>query len=253
MEQILKKLWFPAPKSHKGQNGKLLIIGGSRKYHGAPVFSILAARRFVDLLYFYPGENDPQLIKAVKRIPEAMVVYDLKRLSEMDCVLFGIGLADAKFDVRPLLKKAKKLVIDGDGLMRVKGRIPAGAILTPHENEFKLLFGKPGTMANVAAMARKYEVTILKKDPNGDIISNGRTTLINRVHNAGMTKGGTGDVLAGLCAALFCKNDALASAYVAAYVNGYAGNILLKKFGHNFAASDLADELAPALQQLKKV
>ena len=55
IKNIIKRLKLPSKYSHKGQNGKLLIIGGSRWYHGAPMLAILAARRFVDLVYFYPG------------------------------------------------------------------------------------------------------------------------------------------------------------------------------------------------------
>ena len=111
-KDVLNSLYVRPKESHKGQNGTLLIIGGSKQYHGAPMFSILAARRFVDLLYFYPGEQDAHLLDAVKNIPEAMVVYDLKRVSECDCVLFGIGLANATFNLDYVLKNAKRVVID---------------------------------------------------------------------------------------------------------------------------------------------
>jgi hydroxyethylthiazole kinase-like uncharacterized protein yjeF len=252
MEPFLKKLYEPPKSSHKGQNGKLLVIGGSRRYHGAPVFSLLAARRFVDLMYFYPGEPDPHLISAVKRIPEAMVVEDLRHTAEMDCVLFGIGLAEAKFDVGFVLEYARSVVVDGDGLKLVKGKVPAGSILTPHEGEFRMLFGMEGNRKNVERMAKEHDCVILKKDPIADIISDGKRTYLNKIHNQGMTKGGTGDVLAGLIAALACKNDPFVAAAAGAYLNGYAGNLLMKKYGYNFCASDLADELAPALKDLRK-
>ncbi|MBI5051204.1 hypothetical protein HZC08_00430 [Candidatus Micrarchaeota archaeon] len=87
-------------------------------------------------------------------------------------------------------------------------------------------------------------MTILKKDPSGDLISDGKKTYVNTIHNQGMTKGGTGDVLAGLAAALFCKNSPFISAKAAAIICGSAGNSLKKKFGFNFSASDLANELA---------
>jgi NAD(P)H-hydrate epimerase len=245
------RLYSPPKFSHKGQNGKLLIIGGSKTYHGAPMFSILAARRFVDLLYFYPGENDPLLIGAIKTIPEAMVVYDLDRVAECNCVLIGIGLAEAKLDsekIEKIIKNSKKLVIDGDGLKLMKDKLcqlrPNTTILTPHENEFKRVFGCEGNEANVKKMADSYGVVILKKDPKGDIISDGKIVKINKTHNQGMTKGGTGDVLAGLVAALFCKNDAMTSAFEGAKRNGQAGERLTKRFGFNYCASDLADELA---------
>jgi NAD(P)H-hydrate epimerase len=247
------QLYTPSKDSHKGQNGKLLVIGGSRQYHGAPMFSILAARRFVDLLYFYPGENDPQLLGVIKTIPEAMVVFDLERARECDCILFGIGLADARFDVDYVIKNAIRLVVDGDGLRIAKTKLcelkPNSAILTPHEGEFRALFGCEGSRTNVEKMADSYGVVVLKKDPKGDIISDGKRTYVNSVHNQGMTKGGTGDVLAGLVAALACKNDLFTSAVAGAMINGKAGNMLMKKFGYNYCASDLADKLAEAAKE----
>jgi len=251
-KNIIKSLYVPPKDSHKGRNGKLMVIGGSRQYHGAPVFSILAARRFVDLLYFYPAEKDQYLINAVKTIPEAMVDFNLNRIPEMDCVLFGIGLENAKFDLKYVLKKARRLVIDGDGLKLVKEKIPRGSILTPHEGEFRMLFGVSGTEQNVKKMAKKHNCVILKKGPV-DIISDGKRIFKNKMHNQGMTKGGTGDVLAGFTSALFCKNPAFDSAVAATYINGFAGNLLKRKMGHNYCASDLADTLAEAHFKVKKI
>lgn len=247
------KLASPARDSRKGDNGKLLVVGGSRLYHGAPVFSLLAARRFVDLLYFHPGEKDSHLVSAVKAVPEAIVVDDLRILKEADCVLAGVGLGKAKLDARVL--EAKKLVIDGDGLKRVKGRIPRGAVLTPHEGEFRMLFGRSGTENNVRAMAEANRCVILKKGPV-DIIADGRAAgearvESNRVHNPGMTKGGTGDVLSGLVAALACRNDPFIAAVAGARINGHAGNMLMRRFGHNYCASDLAEELAESARKLR--
>lgn len=244
MKNIINSLYKPAKYSHKGENGKLLIIGGSRDYHGAPVFSILAARRFVDLLYFYPASRDPYLINAVKGIPEAMVVYNFEKVRDMDCTLFGIGLSNARFNHKFVIKNSQKLVIDGDGLNLIRNRIPRNSILTPHELEFSRLFGLRGSKDNVKRMANKWKCIILKKDPKGDIISDGKKVKIIKGGNPGMTKGGTGDVLAGLVSALFCKNPAFESAVAASYLNRKAGDSLKKKFGLNYCASDLADELA---------
>lgn len=282
-------MYSPPKNSRKGDNGRLLIIGGSRDYHGAPLFSVLAARRFVDLLYFQPAEKDPHLIGAVKRIPEAIVVSSADSPAirgKLDCILFGIGISNARIAIPKLeTKNAKsktqpakleiqnaklktpntrletrgtkpetrdtKLVIDGDGLKRVKGRIPPGAILTPHENEFRMLFGIGGTVRNVRAMAKKNRCVILKKGPV-DIISNGKMTVTNKIHNQGMTKGGTGDVLAGLVAALACKNDAFTAAWAGAVITGNAGNMLKRKYGYNFCASELADTLAESAIALGK-
>jgi NAD(P)H-hydrate epimerase len=242
------QLFVPRKRSHKGENGRLLIIGGSKQYHGAPALAVLAARRFVDLVYFHPGDNDRYVISAVKRVPEVIVVRGLGNLAKMDCVLFGIGLGKAKFSLR-VLRKAKKLVVDGDGLKRIKGRIPGGAILTPHEGEFRMLFGMHGTRNNVRAMAARCGCIILKKGPQ-DIISDGKRVVVNRIHNQGMTKGGTGDVLSGLVAALACKNDRFTAAVAGARINGYAGNLLKRSYGYNFSASDLADKLAESCEKM---
>ncbi|MBI2080072.1 hypothetical protein HYT84_04870, partial [Candidatus Micrarchaeota archaeon] len=140
MARILNQLYKSPKLSHKGQNGKLLIIGGSKKYHGAPVFSILAARRFVDLVYFYPGEPDLFLIRAVKPIPEIIVVKDLDLITKgkVDCVLFGVGFGNAKFSFKKLLN-VRRLVVDGDGFKLIKNKLALFAknnvdlIITPHE------------------------------------------------------------------------------------------------------------------------
>ncbi len=250
-KNIVNSLYTPKPGTHKGQNGKLMIIGGSKHYHGAPVFSIMAARRFVDLLYFHPAGYDEFLVNSVKNIPEVIVEYDMYKIKESDCVLFGIGISDAQVDEDYVFKNSKKLVIDGDGLKRIKDNIPVGSLLTPHETEFRMLFDLEGTKENVKKMAKKHKCVILKKG-TPDIISNGTKITINNVHNQGMTKGGTGDVLAGLVGALACKNDIYTAAVAGAQINGCAGNILKKNFGFNFCASDLVEELANAYHCLKR-
>lgn len=251
LKNIINSLYVPKPSTHKGQNGRLFVIGGSKTYHGAPVFSILAARRFVDLLYFHPAEYDEFLINAIKTVPEVIVEYDMYKIKESDCVLFGIGVSDSHIDDDFVYSNSKKLVIDGDGLKRIKDKVPKGCIITPHEQEFDMLFGLEGTAANVRKMAKKNNCVIVKKGPV-DIISNGYETVKNEVHNQGMTKGGTGDVLSGLIASLACKNDLFKAAVAGTYMSGYAGNLLKKEYGYNFCASDLAEKLAEAYFKIIK-
>jgi hydroxyethylthiazole kinase-like uncharacterized protein yjeF len=262
MAGFVESLYAPPKDSRKGDNGRLLVIGGGRQYHGAPVFALLAARRFVDLLYFLPGEKDAHLIGAVKAIPEAIVVDSARSPAirgKLDCVLYGIGLGDARPELPKTIKPGTggpQLVIDGDGLRLMKGRIPKGAILTPHENEFRMLFKAEGSERNVLAMARLHKCVILKKGPI-DVIADGRPGAgcgrvgRNRTHNQGMTKGGTGDVLAGIVAALACKNDAFTAAVAGAQINGTAGNVLKKRLGYNYCAGDLAETAAAACMELR--
>ncbi len=68
----------------------------------------------------------------------------------------------------------------------------------------------------------------------------------------GMTKGGTGDVLAGMAAAFYCKSDALTSAVAASFFNKKAGEDLFKTMGNNFNASDLVDQLPKTMKNIVK-
>ena len=245
MRKCLSLAWRPLAYSRKGDNGKILIAAGSRKYHGAAVFSILGARRFSDLVYFMPGEVNNKLIFAISGIPECIMV---ERDPKADALLAGPGLDDADIDIRSLLRSYRKKVIDGDAFRVLQPKDAAGAVLTPHEGEFEYFFGVEGTEENVKEMAAKYKCTILRKG-KVDIISDGQRVVKNRTGNAGMTKGGTGDVLAGLLTALLAKNSNLAAAYHAARVNGYAGDMLYRNFGFSYSASDLAEMLPFAFKK----
>lgn len=118
----------------------------------------------------------------------------------------------------------------------------ARCVLTPHRQEFRAAFGVAPTYANVAVMAKKYRCVIVLKGPE-DIICSPRECRINKTGNAGMTKGGTGDVLSGLIAGLACKNDLFLAACAGAYINGLAGDRLKARASYYFSASDLIDEV----------
>ena len=75
----------------------------------------------------------------------------------------------------------------------------------------------------------------------------------NKTGNSGMTIGGTGDVLAGLCAGFLAQTKELFnSAYYAAYLNGAVGDYLLKQKGIGFTASDMV-ELIPMMKKRLKI
>ncbi len=224
--------------SHKGENGKLMIIAGSKRYHGAALLAILGARRFVDLVYFQPGENDSMLIAAVKSIPEVIVGP-----GDCDCTLFGNGIWKSK--IRP---PGGRLVMDGDGLRK---KIPEGAVITPHEGEFRALFDMEGSVENVKKAASEHKITILKKG-RADIVSNGEKTVTVKGGNPGLTKGGTGDVLAALAASFYCKRDAMDSCILASRIVKKAGDMLMKDHGYNYCATDLVDMLPRAYMKVVK-
>lgn len=244
MKAMLKQLRVPGKESRKGENGKLLVVAGSGEYHGAPALCVLGARRFCDLIYFIPGEDAPGVLHSVRNIPEAIIPDSLP---DADCALYGPGLGKAALPFQSLRKYEKK-VIDGGGLEKMQKSWLKGTVITPHEGEFRMLFGVPGTPKSVKEFAKKYSCTILKKG-RVDIISDGDSTVLNNTGNAGMTKGGTGDVLSGLTAAFLCKNPPLVAAACAAHINGLAGRILYSRNSYAYCASDLAEALPEAYKK----
>lgn len=242
--EVLPSIYVPPKDSHKGENGKVLIVAGGRKYHGAAVFCMLGARRFADLVYLMPGEKDEKLLFAVSQVPEVIVVSEYP---EADCVLAGSGMGESHLDLGKLKRKYQKIILDGDALKQVEPKELKGCVITPHEGEFRRLFGMDGSPEHVRAMAERWKCTILKKG-RVDVVSDGKEIVLSTGGNAGMTKGGTGDVLAGLLCALYAKNDAMKAAVAASRANKKAGELLFKERGFAYCASDLAEKLPDAVK-----
>jgi NAD(P)H-hydrate epimerase len=148
----------------------------------------------------------------------------------------------------------KRWVIDAGSLQVMEASwIPAGAIVTPNKKEFEMLFKNDIKNLNtiyylsdeergkiVGDMARKYGCIIVLKGPSTIVCSPNECVLV-KGGNPGMTKGGTGDVLAGLTVALLAKNDPFLAACAASYIAKFAADMLYKKVGVNYNADDLAD------------
>ena len=254
----------PKKDSHKGENGRLLIAAGSSQYHGSLILAIRAAVRFCDLVYVYcdeeSGDNRALVRKLKASTPNIIILASSRALSaflpRIDAILAGPGWEENAKNRRllsRLLKTKKPVVADaGAFLMLDKKLLHQNVMLTPHRGEFKKLFGASAAPASVQSMARKRDCVILCKGPV-DYISDGARLCSNHVHHVGMTKGGTGDVLAGLCAALLANHNKLfQTACAAAYLNGLAGERLAKRMGAHYSSADLADELPLAARSVEK-
>ncbi|VVB65571.1 ADP-dependent (S)-NAD(P)H-hydrate dehydratase [Candidatus Gugararchaeum adminiculabundum] len=256
----VKALYSPPENSHKGENGKLLIVAGSDEYHGSAVLAAKAASKFCDLIYFASTSENNEIVKKMKFGLAEVIVVDRKKVDEFaekcDAILIGPGIGvaeDAKKLTNGLLKKfggknGKKFVLDADALKLVDLKLlDENCVLTPHGGEFVLLFGKKGDEKEVLAQAKKFGgCTILLKGAKADLISDGEVLRKNLTGNQGMTKGGTGDVLAGLCGALACKNPPVLAACAAAYLNGAAGDLCFREMDTAYNASDLIEKLGKA-------
>lgn len=262
------------PKSHKGDNGKVLVIGGSKDYVGALALAGLAALRSgADLVTIAAPEKAGWAVNALS--PDLIVkkfkgnnfnksqAKDILKLSNnFDTVLIGNGIGmRAKSFCKKFVKECKKpMVIDADAVKAISLDIVNNSILTPHAKELEILLQNSKINKKIikkiinekninkkVSLLKSLKIKnniILLKGPIDIIISRNKTAF-NKTGNAGMTKAGTGDVLAGLCAGYLAQtNNLFQSACNAAYISGLIGDILLKKKkGFTYLASDMVEEI----------
>ncbi len=268
--QCSKKDWLLLRRhdknSKKGDNGRLLICAGSAQYHGSLILAIKAAVRFCDLVYVYcDGENRP-LVASLKAATPNIIILTSTRASStflprIDAVLTGPGWVESAENQRllaRLLKSGKPMVLDAGALgilakkKSIRPLLHSACILTPHRGEFERLFGFSASAGTVMAEAKKTNAVILCKG-SIDLISDGRRMASNTTHHVGMTKGGSGDALAGLSAALMADhNDPFESACASAYLLGRCGLRLSRRMGAHYSSSDLVDELPLAALEIEK-
>ena len=167
----------------------------------------------------------------------------------------GLGTEVATLDaVRKIVPLCMKAVIDADALIpEVLNAGHRDIIVTPHAGEMKRISGieVPGDEKRKPTFVRDFakdnSLTVLLKG-RIDIISDGTQVRANRTGNAGMTVGGTGDVLAGLTGALFAKHDAFSAACAAAFINGAAGDLAFSEFGYGLLATDVIDRIPEVMK-----
>ncbi|RMF31099.1 MAG: NAD(P)H-hydrate dehydratase [Candidatus Nitrosothermus koennekii] len=272
-EELLKLLPPRSKKSKKGDNGIVLVVGGSRLYHGAPLLASLAAYRTgVDLVYLAVPRSISIPIRAynpsiiVLPLPDdKLTVGSVNRLLSMlpkriDAAAIGMGLSARKDGLLKLIKELDaKLVLDASALISDILSVAKGNILTPHAGEFKRLFNieltddEESRVEAVKSYAYKYNLTILLKAYT-DIISDGNRVGLNNTHNCAMTVGGSGDVLAGITAALLAKGlDEFDAALLAAFINGSAGNLAYKRLGLHIMPTDIIDSIAYVMKDYESI
>ena len=277
---IIKK-FIPARKSdsRKGENGIVLVVGGSYIYHGAPILSSIAALRCgTDLVY----TSVPKInVSATRAISPNLIVLPLvdQKLTRgavnkllgaiprnLDSATIGMGLAVQEKNallllVKSLLDRDVRLSLDASAL--IPEILPLlsdkNIVVTPHAGEFKRLFGdlpsnsKKERISLVEKNAKQYGVTVLLKGST-DVISDGKKTFLYTKKIPAMTVGGTGDVLSGLTAGMLAKNRSpLESAAAATFINGLAGMAVQKKLGLHMTSMDLLDEIPHVMKPFDKI
>ena len=255
------------PESHKGDFGRLLVIGGSETFSGAPTLVAQAALRTgVDLAYVAAPEKTARAISSlspdlitIKLTGDHLNPDNLNQLKPYieacDAVAVGPGLGlhdetkkSVKLIVDAVERLGKALVLDADGLKAFAGfkrKLKVPSVLTPHAGEYSILAGKklPGILdrkvADVQKTSAGLNAVVLLKG-RVDIVSDGKRFKLNFTGNPGMTVGGTGDVLTGVVGAFLAqRTDPYDAAVAGAFVNGAAGDFLFQEKGAHMVASDL--------------
>jgi NAD(P)H-hydrate epimerase len=268
-----RRLWCA-----KGDFGKVLVVAGSREYTGSPVFNCLGA---------YAAGADLVTLLAPRRAADAAAAYapeiiapplDCEYLepgfvSEIvayakrsDAMLVGGGLSrnqKTSAAVLALLKQTEiPVVVDADALRFIaespvsfKGRT---AMLTPHAGELSALIGaehiseedlEKRTAAAVAA-AKKYHAVVLLKGAVDVIVEPQGKVMLDCEGSPYLTKGGHGDVLAGVCAALLARKlPAFEAAATAAYIYGRAGRKAGRRLGESTKPTDVLLEIPAVIMQ----
>ncbi|MDR2845935.1 MAG: NAD(P)H-hydrate dehydratase [Candidatus Methanoplasma sp.] len=277
-------LRYPIPEnnSHKGQNGRVLVIGGGA-FYGAPAMTAMAALRVgADVVRIAVPSNHAPIVSSFSPVfiveelsgdhlcPDHLGTI-LKLAEKHDAVVIGPGLGQAYYTaetVRDFVSRCTvPVVVDADGLtalgsdfnidnthaaipgisVRIKGKV----VLTPHSGEFIKLGGVFGEdrCAAVSELSEKTGAVVLLKGED-DIIADGELVKVNTTGVSAMTGAGTGDVLAGIVGGLLAKGlNGLDAAALGAYISGKAGEAAFRKHSYGLIATDIIDKIPKVLRE----
>ncbi len=270
--------------SHKGQNGRVLIIGGGSRYVGAPGLAGLAAlnagtdlvtvavpSHAADIVNSFSPDLITYSLSGSDLNPEA--VQELEDLIEnSSVVLLGPGLGSKKVTREGVLDLLDLLIedysdlpvlLDADGLKIASDRRDllgeGNFVLTPHSGEFEIFTGttlpedRAGRVNSVVETARETNASVLLKGHMDICADSGGDYLLNDTGNPGMTVGGTGDVLGGVISAFLSRGgEPFRATSAGAFICGLAGDICCEEKGYEFTASDVKDKIPIALSKARE-
>lgn len=253
------------PSSHKGDNGKVAVIGGSTYIHGAPILNALAveasgidtisiclplchseaAKSWILNAFVHPFDGDD--------IGNSDIESILELIAPLDCVVLGSGIAKTGERVHALeeiiASCTTPMVLDATALQENTLDLVRGkqAILTPHLGELERMGVEENDLQDIA---NEYQAIIVLKGQTDKVFSSHATDEISG-GNAGLTTGGTGDVLAGLIAGLIAQGMAgIDATKDACTLMKRAGEMLEKEKGYSYTAIDIVGEIPQLLSSI---
>jgi ADP-dependent NAD(P)H-hydrate dehydratase len=283
-DDLLRKVIQPRRQdSHKGDNGVVSVVGGSRIFHGAPFFTSMSALRTgADLVYLAV----PKLIaSSVRSLSPDLIVFPLadakltpgaagallKWLPEIDSLVIGPGIG------RQSLEGAKKVIRDVCLERKVRVSVDAEAqtaeifsilkgkdcVTTPHPGEFKRAFGMNAgdsldeKISSTRQKAAECGITIVLKGAS-TVITDGTVVYVNKTGSPAMTCGGIGDTLSGVIGAFLAQANgtqlkSVDIAAAAAYVVGLAGGRAAEVKGFHIVATDIIEQIPAVLKPFDRL
>lgn len=267
--------------AHKGDFGRVLVVGGSVGMSGAPILAAAAALRsgagLVELavpwsVYLPAAARLPAaLVRPLTETPDGALDAAAE---EMRAVLEpataaavgpGMGKTEGALRTLRLLIDGAKIpvVFDADALNLLAAKpldlkkLRRDAVLTPHPGEMARLCGRErdnvqaDRLGTAAGFARDHGVIVVLKGA-GTIVTDGDRFFTNTTGSHGLARGGTGDVLAGVLAALLARRiDPFDAAVLAVHAHGLAGDIAQERLGAmGMTADDVVEALPGAWQRL---
>ena len=273
------------PDSTKRDNGRVIVIGGSEDFHGAPAlagnaaYALLAALRtgagyataFVPRSVLVPARcvAPDVIVRPLKgsNLSASDALMISKRMKDYDSVVIGPGLgrtgssaAAAANIIKSAAAGGSNTVVDADAIRAIPGRLKRlgrNVVVTPQEREFSILYGKAiGKMdekhRTEAAMqvASGLRCNVLLKG-HRTIVTNGRRVKVVRPRSAALATMGTGDVLSGIIGGIAANHDNMFEAAVAgAYLHAAIGDILHYRIGDRIIPSDIVNEIPRSIMKL---
>ena len=267
-----------ARASSKHDYGRLLIVGGSVGYSGAPTLASRAAVRGGAGLVHLAVPRDIYLVAAMKNDEAMTMPVDCDEngvisagaipalmdiLPRCDVLAMGPGLGRSRGVaelVRTLaLECEAQVVLDADALWALSqlepdflSRLGKPAVLTPHEGEFVRHLGgelAPSREAAAERYSREHGCIMVLKGANTVVAFPDGKTYVNPSGNPGLARGGSGDALTGIMGALLCQFPADKAVPLAVYLHGLAGDIAAGEKGeYGMTITDVIDALPQAMK-----
>lgn len=269
------------PLSNKGDYGKVLSICGSKKYPGAAYFAASGAVRtgaglvtcaFPESAYsaIAPKLNEPIMLPLPccedGFLTRGALDTLLENAEKSDCTLIGCGLGNTlgTASVAEEFYKNSKcpLVIDADGINIISANINmleavrGRAVITPHPGEMARLLRlsieqvQDNRIILTKALAKQFGITVVLKGAN-TVVSDGNQVYVNRTGNAGMARGGSGDLLAGMIASYIAQGyEPMQAAVTGVFIHGTVGDIAAKQISQNGMTPSDMIKILPSLLSL---